>query len=255
MHCVTFPVAGRGHWPQTRKQLPGQVERLHLGHSPQVVSARVRAAGWALSPMLWQDRGSLQWVGGKPGLSGCWRDRSETLVPRCPPSLTPPAWVILLWNPFTMGSLRSAASMSVSSLFLPPKAVLLVGTPRAALGLAVLSDTVTKGLAPQGAMHYRQETEVGYEGRKGERSQGYTLLTRANSPPATSTWTEGKGTLAREEGMWRPEPRVAQIQLGDQVGPVVAEVTTHGAGVWRETGRHSQVLASARERQANCGHL
>lgn len=38
---------------------------------------------------------------------------------------------------------------------------------------------------------------------------------------------------------------------GDQVGPVVAKVTTGGTWVWGRTGRHGQGLASARERQVD----
>lgn len=33
----------------------------------------------------------------------------------------------------------------------------------------------------------------------------------------------------------QPEPQVAQIQLGDQVGPVVGEVTTGGWGMKRKS--------------------
>lgn len=65
-------------------------------------------------------------------------------------------------------------------------------------------------------------------------------------PPALSPAPGlGGGTLGGEKGT-KLEPQVAQAQLENQVGPVVAEMATgRGKGRLRRAGSHSWVLASA----------
>lgn len=150
----------------------------------------------------------------------------------------------MLSNRFTVGSLRSSASTDV--LPSPPNAVLLVGTPRAVLGLAVPSDTVTG--SPECITG--RGTKVG----DGQGDLRAAALTRPFQP-CHQHLGRGKRDTCMRGGDVEAGTSSGSDPAGDQAGPVVAEVATGGTGAWGRTGRHGQVLASARERQADWDRL
>lgn len=112
-----------------------------------------------------------------------------------------------------MGSLRSTLSTGAPSQGHP------VGTSRAVLGLAVPSDTMTEEWTPQNVPPQVGKLRLGVCGGWGDLRTAHSRPGPAPAQsPATGLSEETLAGGARTSGGSDP--------AGDQVGPVVAEVTT-----------------------------
>lgn len=143
------------------------------------------AAGVTAVTAVRQSRGQ-----GGPGLSRGWSDtRAAPALPQRP---QPDAsWVILLWNLFTVGSLRSTASADIPPSLLPS---LPRGCPVGAAPTAMLA-SLFHPHCDWGAGS--PECITGRETGGGGETSGLQAASRATSCPVTSIWTRVGDTCRR----------------------------------------------------------